>query len=39
MTSRRHYSIPTTTKPKEAWQMDDERSDHQMSTLSTVSTQ
>jgi hypothetical protein len=28
---------PTLTKPKEAWQMDDDHSVHQWPTLSTVS--
>jgi hypothetical protein len=39
MTSRNDDTIPTLTKPKEAWQMDDDHSDHQWPTLSTVSTQ
>ena len=39
MTSRNDDTIPTLTKPKEAWQMDDDHPDHQRPTLSTVSTQ
>ena len=44
MTSRNGEPIPTLTKPtltkpKEAWQMDDDHSYHQRPTLPTVSTQ